>query len=505
MEVATHFIKAGDLASPQKVVRLARAAADQAFSECAWREAAEFYEAAASALARCGADQPDVAGHLAFRAALCHVWNLDNERALRLFDRAISSFEEAGNDRELVRVRLERLRAELDTVMPFAPIDAGLLEAALARLDADDQLRAQARADLGMAYVISGRIDEARESATAALALGDFAPPRARARAHVALSVVAWAELRLDDALAHLDATIAAAGSVGDVDGHLAASTRRALTLLWLGRVAQADHDAEVTLAYGDRHNLISGLVYPLAARVGVACLAGRADDAAVHADELALRCRLGDWTWSLAFSMPQMAALRALTAGRAEGLAVLDEWRRMRAAEIGGYPYGDYTDIFDVAVQMLADPEARRPDAELPKWLEATPLSGAIGWSGISAAAAEVAWWTGNDDLARKARRALQWCDAAGMRVVDGWLASAPRALGIALAGSGSLDAGLATVRRAREWAAGEDATLEVALCGWWECEIAKAAGVDAGEEAQAAAANVPSPGHQRGNQPWS
>ncbi len=92
-------------------------------------------------------------------------------------------------------------------------------------------------------------------------------------------------------------------------------------------------------------------------------------------------------------------------------------------------------------------------------------------------------------------------------MRLADGWLTSIPRALGIALAGSGSLDAGLATVRKAREWAASEDATLEVALCGWWECEIAKAAGVDAGEEAQAAAANVPSPElrRQRGTKPWS
>ncbi len=497
IEIATHFIGAGSLATPDEVIPIAREAGDQALAACAWREAAEFYEAAIDALQRTDGVRLDVAAILQFRAALCRSWNLDDARALPRFDAADALFTQAGDRRAVVRVRLERLRAELDTAGPFDPLDPSPLEAAMGELDAEDPLRAQALADLGMAYVISGRLEEARTSAEDALALALEVQrvPRAVARADLALAIVGWATLAFDDALAHLDAAVDAARAAHDLDSQLAAQTRQPLTLLWLGHVAEADELAAATIAICDRHNLAAGTVYPTAARVAAACLEGRADEAGAFAEEVVLRQRLGDYAWGAAFSLPTFAAAQTLMHGVAAGQAVLREWAALRARSSGGYPWGELSDLFDVAVRLLANP-GEAEDVELPAWLAETRLSGAVGLSGLAAAAAEIAWWTRNEDLARNARVALRGCDTSGMRVVDGWLSSVRRSLGIAMAAAGLRDEGRAMIASARSWAKSEHADLEHALCGWWECEIARASGTEPDADAIVAARDAPMSG---------
>jgi hypothetical protein len=164
--------------------------------------------------------------------------------------------------------------------------------------------------------------------------------------------------------------------------------------------------------------------------------------------------------------------------------------WARLRDEDPAGYPWGTYTDVFDVAVRLLAEPAARTQPIAVPAWLATTELSGALSWSGIAAAVAEIAWWKQDPELAQKARRALQWCDASDMRVVDGWLASVPRALGIATAASGDIARGLELIARGREWSAQTRSDLEYSLSGWWECEISRFGGIDACTDAVAAAA---------------
>jgi tetratricopeptide (TPR) repeat protein len=494
-EIASHFLRAGDLAAPSDVLRAAQRGGNEAFSSCAWREAAECFEAAAAALHRIADAPPELEPNLHFRAALCRMWNLDDERALAEYDEAIRGYEAIEDRRALVRVRLERMRAELDSTGPLAPIDADALERAIAELAADDDLRALALADLAMAYAISGRTTDAASAAEQALDLAATHAPRASARAELALSVTAWTELALERALTNLADAADDARAAGDVFSHLAAAMRQPLTLLWLGRVGEADDAAAAALRIGEQHNLVSGMVYALAARVGVACLRGRADEAATFAEEAILRHRLGDYAWGLAFSLPAYAAMESLTGGPDAGLAVLASWSDLREIDSAGYPWGEFTDIFDLAVRMLADPGSRSSRALRPPWLSTTQLSGAIGLSGIAAAAAEVAWWTEDEHLAQNARRALRWCERAGMQVVDGWLSSVPRAYGIAVAASGQLDDGLENIRRGRVWAGEAKAELERSLCGWWECELHRKAGSAPDGDAVAAASECPMP----------
>ena len=493
IEIASHFARAGDLASPREVLRATRAGGDEAFASCTWREAAECYEAAVRALSRIEDPRQDVAAELQFRAALCRMWNLDDERALTAFDRAIELFEELGDRRALVRARLERMRVELTNATPFAQVDARPLEKEISELPDDDPLRAQALADLAMAYAVSGRTADASEAAEAALTIADVGVPRAAARAHLAQSVTAWAYLDLHGAIEHLDRAIAHAHAAGDAYSHLAAAVRRALTLLWLGDVQEADEAGASALAVGEQHNLVFGMVYALAARAGAACFSGRSDEAAAFADEVVLRQRLGDYAWGLTFSQPTFAAMRAITHGADAANAVLERFAHLRDENPAGYPWGGYTDVFDVAVQLITDPDARTTEITVPSWLATTQISGALGWSGIAAAVAEIAWWKRDPVLAENARLGLKWCDESDMGVVDGWLASVPRALGIATAAGGDHEEGRRLIARGRDWARHQHADLEHSLCGWWECEIARFDGVQAPPDAVIAARTCP------------
>jgi tetratricopeptide (TPR) repeat protein len=494
-EIASHFMRAGDLASPSDVLHATQRGGDEAFASCAWREAAECFEAAVAALHRLPDAPADVEPNLHFRAALCRMWNLDDARALVEFDEATRGYEQLKDRRALVRVRLERMRAELDSTTPLAPVDASALEDAIAELAVDDPLRALAFGDLAMGYAISGRTEDAIDAANHALRLAGTAVPRASARAELALSVTAWTDLALERALGNLQAAEEHARAGGDVFSHLAAAMRRPLTLLWLGRVREADDAAAAALRVGEQHNLVSGMVYALAARVGAACLSGRADDASAFAEEAILRQQLGDYSWGLAFSLPAFAALEALTGGADAGLGVLARWRELRAIDSAGYPWGEFTDVFDLAVRMMADPTARSAQTPRPAWLSTSRLLGAVGLSGIAAAAAEVAWWTDNEQLAHNAQRALHWCERSGMQVVDGWLASVPRAYGIAAAAAGQLDEGLQNIRRGRVWADEAGTALERSLCGWWECELHRKAGTAPDGDAVGAASDCPMP----------
>jgi class 3 adenylate cyclase len=494
-EIASHFLRAGDLAARADVLHAAQRGGNEAFASCAWREAAECFEAAAAAAQGIDGVPPELEPNLHFRAALCRMWNLDDERALAEYDEAIRGYEALQDRRALVRVRLERMRAELDTAGPLAPVDAGALERAIDELAPDDGLRALALADLAMAYAVSGRTTDAAAAAEHALQLAATSAPRASARAELALSVTSWTELALERALTNLVAAADHARAAGDVFSHLAAAMRQPLTLLWLGRVREADEAAAAALRIGEQHNLVSGMVYALAARVGAASLCGRADDAAMFAEEAILRHRLGDYSWGLAFSLPAYAAVESLTSGPDAGLAVLARWSDLRAIDTAGYPWGEFTDVFDLAVRMLADPASRSSRALRPPWLTTTQLSGAVGLSGVAAAAAEVAWWTRDEQLARNAARALRWCERSGMEVVDGWLSSVPRAYGVALAATGQLDDGLEQIRRGRVWASEAEAELERSLCGWWECELHRKAGSSPDGDAVAAASTCPMP----------
>ena len=181
-----------------------------------------------------------------------------------------------------------------------------------------------------------------------------LAPP---ARAHLAQSVTAWAYLDLHGAIEHLDRAIAHAHAAGDAYSHLAAAVRRALTLLWLGDVQEADEAGLRRSPSANSTTSCSGWSTRCRARAGAACFSGRSDEAAAFADEVVLRQRLGDYAWGLTFSQPTFAAIRAITHGADAANAVLERFAHLRDENPAGYPWGGYTDVFDVAVQVRRRP----------------------------------------------------------------------------------------------------------------------------------------------------
>ena len=206
-EIASHMLRAGDLAQPTDVLRAAQRGGNEAFASCAWREAAECFEAAAAAVRRID-DAPPSWDPTCTSAPVVPDVEPRRRTALAEFDDTIRGYETIQDRRALFRVRLERMRTELDSAGPLAPVDAGALEHAIAELADDDPLRALALADLAMAYTISGRTTDAASAAEQALERAGTSAPRAECRAELALSVTAWTDLALDRSLVNLTAAV---------------------------------------------------------------------------------------------------------------------------------------------------------------------------------------------------------------------------------------------------------------------------------------------------------
>ena len=223
------------------------------------------------------------------------------------------------------------------------------------------------------------------------------------------------------------------------------------MTLLWLGRVGEADRGrirprgsaSSTTWSAGWSTCSRRGSVRPVCADAPTTSDACRGGNPAPPARRLLLGSRL-------------------LAAHLRRG-GVVDEWSRRglgRAGPLGrpppidsaGYPWGDFTDVFDLAVRMLADPASRSPDAGgCRPWLATTRLSGAVGLSGIAAAAAEVAWWKQNNSLATP-RRALTGASGPGCRSSTGGSHRYRGRWGIATAAGGDHEEGRRLIARGRD-----------------------------------------------------
>src|SRR5262249_16816121 len=109
LEIAYHLVHAGSAAEAEKVVEYAHQAGDQAFSVCAWGEAARYYEAALSAATATDRFSAHDRAELHYLAGLAHFRDMDVGPCLDQYEKAIEAYRLTGDMRGLAQVLKDKV------------------------------------------------------------------------------------------------------------------------------------------------------------------------------------------------------------------------------------------------------------------------------------------------------------------------------------------------------------------------------------------------------------
>jgi class 3 adenylate cyclase len=261
---------------------------------------------------------------------------------------------------------------------PVAARDVEPVARLAARLATNEPaLSAEALVDISQAEWSQFRIGDARKTVERALAIAE---PRdlhvVAERALVSRSVTEWITLDLPDALESLGRAEEHAIASGEPIRRIGPAYRRPLTLLWMGRVEDAERECVAATELCDQVRSQYEFALVLATRVGIAALRGEfalAEDLAEHALRLQ---RLSGYQWAAGLFLPALALahLERGDPGRAE--AAIVEWERTA------------DDLSRIPIRMLRDVVAVRSGragaetlARLPG-LPGEPLLGAQDWA---------------------------------------------------------------------------------------------------------------------------
>jgi class 3 adenylate cyclase len=429
-EIAHHLIEAGPEAAPERTLDWARRAGERSWSMLAWGDAARCYEAAGRAAEEVGIPAGEI-GELHYRAGVAHHRAMAFGPSSDQLERAAHFSTVAGDTRGAALARLERVRADIMTSGFGTTVDIGPLEDALAALSDDPGLAGRLLSLVAEAHWVRGDIDTGRDLATRALELAREAEDHSTsARVLVTLAVIAWLRLDLGDAHALLLEAHDHAASAGDPWVEAIVLPRLALTLLWLGRLDEAE--AAATTADQACRDVGDWAERSLAlsARVGVA--AARGDFGAVerHAAEAWTAVRLSRYVWSASLFLPTLAMARALRGARDEAAQALDRLTEIQTpdAMVQVFEEGVWLarqlartysgDVEDVQAELAAHPE--RVEA---RW------GVALGTVARFAVLGELADATGAEVPLHRIERALARAADLGMTVTDGLTFVVPRA----------------------------------------------------------------------------
>lgn len=438
IEVARHLIDAGDAADTERVFPAARLGGEQAAAIFAWSDAARCFSAAAEIGERAGEPLETVA-QLHHQAG--HALHFDRHAgaARRHLSIAIDRFREAGDIRGLALALGEQSRVELLAGGFGEEIDVSELDALLDELEALDPLvAARILADRSEIAWARDDISFATELATRSLRIADdVGDDEAAVHAQISLAIIAWARLDLRDALARLtDARERARDAAQPwlADGP---APRLALTLLWLGRLDEADAIAVEACDHARQTGDWPGRALALAARLGVAVARGDHELADALGDEAWLTLRFAEYGWSTALVLPVLASDRIARGDLAEASTLLERWRSVGAPAAQSQGFGLLVSAAEQLVRMHDDASFEVPgrlDALIAHW------PARIGSVIVPAVLAELApAEVGQlaDDLAT----ALGSIEDTGMVLTDGLLHLIPRVRGLAEARAGRPD----------------------------------------------------------------
>jgi class 3 adenylate cyclase len=440
-EVAHHLIEADPVAPPDRVLEWARRAGDRSWSILAWGDAARCYETAGRAAEDVGAPAVEIA-HLHFRAGVAHYRAMAFGPSSELLQRA-ARFSAIGDDaRGVALARLERVRADIMTSGFGAAVDIAPLEAALDALTDDPALAGRLLTQIAEAHWVRGDIDEGRKLAARALELAREADDDATCvRALVTSAVVAWLRLDLDDALELLLEGRERADRSDDPWVGVIVLPRLALTLLWVGRLAEAEAVAaeasDTCRELGDW----AERSLALSALVGVAAARGDFEAVERWAGDAWTAVRLSRYVWSASLFLPTLAATRALRGSTDEAAWALD-----RLADVQG---SDTMAVFEEGVWLARQlvrvytGEVDEAHTELTAHPERVSARWPVALGTVSrfAVLAELADAEAVDVPLDRIERGLARAAARGMTVTDGLPFVIPRVRALAARLDGRMD----------------------------------------------------------------
>jgi class 3 adenylate cyclase len=438
IEIARHYIDAEGAADADRVLDAALRGAAQARAVFAWGDAARFDEAAIDAATTIGMTDSELA-RLHARAGTAHRLNLDDDAARAHLTLAVDGLRRGDDAAGLASALLELGRVELGAGTFASSVDVVELERLADRLeDGDPALAGRLLAQLATWFITLDWLDEAEALARRAFDIARHARDDvAAAQAEIALATLAWTRLDLDDARARFEAALGRAEASGDAVFANQPRPRLALTLLWLGHLAEADRVAQAAYDEARRTADWSVLTLALAALLGVATARGDQQRAEQYGDEAWLALRLSNYRWGAAFVLPALASARLAVGDVAGARDALARWRATTVVSDRN-DASIVIDIADLFARSLVERSVRVPtwvERALDRW---PTRVGAVMVPAVVAALAERGACDVPDESldAALARIADQ-----GMLLTDGFLFLVPRARGLAAMAAGRLD----------------------------------------------------------------
>ncbi|MFI5373723.1 MAG: AAA family ATPase [Candidatus Rokuibacteriota bacterium] len=431
LEIAHHLVKAGATAGEDVVVRFARRAADQAFSVCAWGEAAYYYEAAAGAGDHvAGQDRAD----LHYRAGLAHYNDQDVGPCLHHYERAIELYHQVGDIRGLAQALMEKTRTQFTlATVPFGTLaDIKPLEEVLVALgDLEPGLRGHILAVIAEAYRNGRQAEKARARAQEALEIGRrLEDDLLSAYASFALALSYANDLHVVEALDGWQNALVYARRAEDVIREGWALTRIPLALTLLGRLEEAEtvsvKACEATRGSQDWSSSSLGLSH----LASVAVARGDFDAAERWAHETMLMVSRSRYPFGGFRSLLALACARALRGAWTEAEDALDVLVEPgRVFEDPGAVVRSFSRVFHQVVRA----HAHAVDEDLEGL--ARDLMRVIGTDTYSVAPlcalVELADVAGAPAIAELPYRALSGAAERGVLFSSGWMYAIPRMLG--------------------------------------------------------------------------
>lgn len=431
LEIAHHLVKAGATAGEDVVVRFARRAADQAFSVCAWGEAAYYYEAAAGAGGQVtGQDQAD----LHYRAGLARYNDQDVGPCLHHYERAIELYRQVGDVRGLAQALMEKTRTRFTlATVPFGTLaDIKPLEEVLMALgDREPGLRGHILAVIAEAYRNGRQAEKARSCAQEALEIGRrLEDDLLSAYASFALALSYANDLHVVEALDSWQNALVYARRAEDVIREGWALTRIPLALTLLGRLEEAETVSVKACEATRRSQDWSSSSLGLSHLASVAVARGDFDAAERWAHETMLMVSRSRYPFGGFRSLLALACARALRGAWTEAEDALDVLVEPgRVFEDPGAVVRSFSRVFHQVVRA----HAHGVDEDLEGL--ARDLMRVIGTDTYSVAPlcalVELADVAGAPAIAELPFRALSGAVERGVLFSSGWMYAIPRMLG--------------------------------------------------------------------------